>query len=233
MLYLSIGMTKSLSSLLASLPLFKNLQGMNLDVFTRDCQFITARAGDVIFEDGAPADFAYIIFYGSAKMIAMQNDRDTIMNFFGRNRILGAPLMKSETSVYPLTAIALEESGLVKIARKTFCEAWLKNDVLALELDRQIIETLQAFQKSKAMNRSSVENRVADLLLRLHSSQPKELGDRIMIRLTRQDIADAVGSTVESVIRVLSKWTKENVIVTVDHRVELKNISRLNEFLGG
>ena len=175
MLYLSIGMTKSLSSLLASLPLFKNLQGMNLDVFTRDCQFITARAGDVIFEDGAP-------------------------------------LMKSEASIYPLTAIALEESGLVKIARKTFCEAGLKNDVFALELDRQIIETLQAFQKSKAMNRSSVENRVADLLLRLHSSQPKELGDRIMIRLTRQDIADAVGSMVESVIRVLSKWTKENVI---------------------
>jgi len=192
---------------------------------------MTAKAGDTIFESGSPANHVYIIFYGSLKMIERQNDRNTVMNFFGRNRILGIPLMKIEGSVLPLTAIALEESGLVKVARKTFCEIWLKDDLLAPELDRQVIDIFHSFQKSKAMSRSPVESRVADLLLRLHSSQSTELGDRIMIRLTRQDIADAIGTTVESVIRVLSKWTKENLIETVDHRVELKNISRLAEIL--
>jgi CRP/FNR family transcriptional regulator len=52
-------------------------------------------------------------------------------------------------------------------------------------------------------------------------------GVRIGIVLTRQDIADMVGSTVETTIRILSRLTKKELIETRGKSILLKDVAAL------
>ncbi|MBU1880043.1 MAG: helix-turn-helix domain-containing protein, partial [Chloroflexi bacterium] len=45
--------------------------------------------------------------------------------------------------------------------------------------------------------------------------------------LTRQDIAEMTGTTVETVIRVMSKWRRDNMVDTIDNHIVLQDPHRL------
>ena len=71
-----------------------------------------------------------------------------------------------------------------------------------------------------------VERRIARLLLKLAGSLGKMTGgERILIDmpLTRQDIAEMTGTTVESAIRVMSKFRKQGLIDSRNGKVSLIN----------
>ena len=71
------------------------------------------------------------------------------------------------------------------------------------------------------MSSGKVEQRIAAVLLILMDSYGKtgKLGGvRLTVPLTRQDIAEMAGTTVETCIRVMSKWQKLGT-VTTEHQV--------------
>jgi len=65
---------------------------------------------------------------------------------------------------------------------------------------------------------SRVEYRMARLFLALAERLGRERGDHLEIPLvlSRQEIADMVGTTQETAIRVMSRWAKENLVSTTD-----------------
>ena len=84
------------------------------------------------------------------------------------------------------------------------------------------------------MSFDSTEKRIAIFLLDLLERIQNTYGStsRITIPLTRQDIADRVGSTVETVIRILSTWSKQKLIDTQDKYIEIPNMSTLRQVVG-
>jgi CRP/FNR family transcriptional regulator len=52
-------------------------------------------------------------------------------------------------------------------------------------------------------------------------------GTEIRIHLSRQEIADLVGTTVESAIRVLSRWGRERLVITGEGRFVIPSLERL------
>jgi CRP/FNR family transcriptional regulator len=62
----------------------------------------------------------------------------------------------------------------------------------------------------------SVEVRGARLFLTLSErmGQPREDGIFIPLALSRQELADLLGTTLETTIRLMSRWQKENVVMT-------------------
>ena len=71
------------------------------------------------------------------------------------------------------------------------------------------------------LSSGKVEQRIAAVLLMLGESYGKvgKLGGiRLTVPLTRQDVAEMAGTTVETCIRIMSKWQKAGV-VTTDHQV--------------
>jgi CRP/FNR family transcriptional regulator len=73
---------------------------------------------------------------------------------------------------------------------------------------------------------SKVESRIASVIVRLCENHGSVTDDGIMIniRLTRQDIADIVGSTVETTIRTISKFQKQGLLATVSGRLLVKDL---------
>ena len=58
-------------------------------------------------------------------------------------------------------------------------------------------------------------------------------GTLLPIQLTRQEVADLVGTTVESAIRVLSRWGRERILVTGEKNFVIPSRDRLREVAGG
>jgi CRP/FNR family transcriptional regulator len=73
------------------------------------------------------------------------------------------------------------------------------------------------------MRGQRVDVRIAQLFLTLAERMGKETpeGIEIPVHLSRQEVADLVGTTVETAIRVLSRWGREGVLVTGEKRFVL------------
>ena len=74
-----------------------------------------------------------------------------------------------------------------------------------------------------------VEARVAQSLLDLAETAGSAEGQRAVIRvqLTRQEIADLAGTTVETAIRIMSRWSKEGLVLTEGDGFAIPDLARL------
>jgi CRP/FNR family transcriptional regulator len=85
------------------------------------------------------------------------------------------------------------------------------------------------------MRGQRVETRIAQLFLLFAErlGHPIPDGIEIPIALTRQEIAELVGTTVESAIRVMSRWNRDGVITTGERRFVIPDLERLRQTVEG
>ena len=97
---------------------------------------------------------------------------------------------------------------------------------MALQVGDRMKESHETL-KSIALER--VEARIASLLLKLSDKTGKKVDDGIAIdmRLTKQDIAEMVGTTVETSIRTMSKLKKIGIVTEKNGRIVIKNSEKL------
>lgn len=212
--------------------IFKDLPDSEISALARHASWNTYAQGQKIIELGQPAKNVLLIGYGAAKLIRLlPTGEEVTMHFVTRGQIIGAVVAMQKGGRYPLSAYALEDSGVLSITGEYFTELMNQHPILGPRLVQQMSLRIHDLHADKASAKRTVSQRVAEFLLRKMREQPAGYGTRISIRLTRQDIANTVGSTVESVIRVLSQWTQQDWIITEDHRIEIKNPEALEKIL--
>lgn len=223
-------MAKTLLKSCTKLPFFQGISAKDLESLLSDCEGISLKRGQALLQKGTPAENAFVVVFGSLKMVEKSGKEERVIEFFGRSRLIGGPLMTPASTAYPLTATALEDSLCIKVSKKTFMERWQNDPILSKVISEQTIGTISALHQAIGSATQTVPQRIVGLFFRLLEGQCYE-SDRIMVRLTRQDIANAIGSTVESVIRVVSQWTKNDWIETIDQYIEIKNKKALKAIL--
>jgi CRP/FNR family transcriptional regulator len=131
---------------------------------------------------------------------------------------------------YDTTAQCLEDTAVVSIARRDFYDLIQRYPSLSMAVISELSRRLRSatdLVRSLAVDR--VEQRIARVLLKLANAtgRPTPEGLTIDIPLTRQDVADMTGTTVESAIRVMSKLRRQGLITTHRGRVVLTNVAEL------
>jgi CRP/FNR family transcriptional regulator len=83
------------------------------------------------------------------------------------------------------------------------------------------------------MSTGRVEDRIAVILMLLAQSygNETEAGLQLQIPLTRQDIAEMAGTTVESTIRVMSRWQKDGLIESDNRFITILDRAAVEEIL--
>jgi CRP/FNR family transcriptional regulator len=79
-----------------------------------------------------------------------------------------------------------------------------------------------------------VESRIASLLLKLAEKTGEKIGPgeiEISMRITKQDISEMVGTTVETAIRVMSKFRKSGLIKDVNGKIIIRDLGALDEIV--
>jgi CRP/FNR family transcriptional regulator len=81
----------------------------------------------------------------------------------------------------------------------------------------------------------SVERRVARALLVLERTVGRAGagGVEIPMPLNRQDLADLGGTTIETAIRIMSRWGKEGIVLTLGHGFLIPDLARLQAIADG
>ena len=91
-------------------------------------------------------------------------------------------------------------------------------------------------QKIKELAAGGVEYRIAHLLLKLADRigvEGKNDEITIPILLSRQDIADLVGTTVETAIRVMSRWRKMEIVTNDKRGILIRDRDTLEDLAAG
>lgn len=215
---------------LRSLGLFQSLSERELTEVSKHFKIIYAKNRSLLFQENVPIDNLFIILYGSVKI--QKNDisgAPVILNFLGRGEFLGIAMVDVLSPKYPATAITIEDSALLCFTRKFFKETLIHIPAIKETVTEQVSKRFLEFQNDRCMERSHIAQKLADLLLRLWERQTKNSDRQILFPMTRKDISLRIGTHTETVIRILSKWTKSGIIRTTNRHIEIVDLVKLQE----
>ena len=192
--------------------------------------------GERIFSEGDPSDVFIVIVEGRVKVFkATPAGKEIILEIFGDGDPLGvvavyegAPFMASALTLDPTRVLTIEQGAFFRLleSEPAVVRGLLSGLTLRLaELTRRLAELAGA----------RVEVRFARLFLKLcqQIGKPDRGGTFVPMPLSRQELADLTGTTVETTIRIMSRWQKEDVVHTEKDGFVILNRAVLDEAAAG
>ncbi len=183
------------------------------------------KRGQPLFLAAETADDFFLVLGGGFKLVKepnVQNDgQPTLMEIVGPGETIGLILMQTPTqNRYPVTATAMIDSEVLQLPKTFYESVWINNSVLQKLGAQQMARRVQRIQQDRSIQRFSLPQKVAYFLCEKIRPVPG-------IKVTRQEIADGVGASTESVIRVLSEWSKEGLIATQNHEITIYDFDKI------
>jgi CRP/FNR family transcriptional regulator len=174
---------------------------------------------------------------GRVKIIKhSETGKDVIIEIYGPQDAIG------ETSVlvggaYTTAAVCLSETRFLCVPRGEILNLLETVPGMALRSLRGMARRQRMLmQKIKELAAGGVEYRIAHLLLKLADRVGEDEtsnGITIPIVLSRQDIADLVGTTVETAIRVMSRWRKMGIVINDKRGILIRDRETLEDLAAG
>jgi CRP/FNR family transcriptional regulator len=218
-----------------SVPMFRGLSDADRGRIESIATLRTFQKGDVVWNMGDPARELTVIVSGRAKIIRHNAGRDVILEIFQRGEAVGAVAVYNRIP-YPASAVAMEPTTLLCIPSAEWFELLERH----AELSRGLILELTRLNMSLArqveeMRGQRVEVRIAQLFLGLADRSGRDTPDgvEIPIALSRQEVAELVGTTVETAIRTLSRWSREGLLLTGEKRFLVPSLEKLRAVAEG
>jgi len=201
---------------LKKIPVFADLPDDALLAIHQHSSERTYRRGAVIFFEGDPGEGFHYVKSGRVKIVKVAGDgREHIIKLLVPGDIF-AEVLLFNSQPYPATAIAAEDAAVGSIRNADLERLVLANNKLALQFIKALSQRLlYAQQKITNLALGDVLARTAETLLRLgreHGRSGENGSIVIAVGLSRQELANLVGTTRETVTRTLSALRREKII---------------------
>lgn len=183
------------------------------------------KKGDVVFQEGTYPFGIYCVNTGKIKLSHSGDDgREQIVRLAKPGDIIGYKALLSAEK-YTASAIALDDSSVCFIPKDLFISILQKDANLSFEMMRIIASELRkAETKITHLAQKPVRERLAETLLFIKETYGVEQdGTTLNVRLSREEIANLVGTATESAIRLLSEFKKDGLIELQGKKIRLLN----------
>ena len=201
---------------LARLPVFRRVSPPDRQRIADLSRVRTYERGDPIFHEGEASDF-FLILSGRAKVFKHSpSGKDLILHIFGPGEALGAVAVY-EGRPYPASAAALEPTTCLMLPRQSLFTLLQESPSLVRGLLSSLTSRLvELTDRLSQLTGARVETRFARLFLKLATQlgRPERGGTFVELPLSRQELADLTGTTIETCIRVMSRWGKDEILRT-------------------
>jgi CRP/FNR family transcriptional regulator, nitrogen oxide reductase regulator len=226
----------SVLALLHSSTLFNALNAEEIESLAAVARVLHVERGEMIWFSGDEVDFFGLAGTGFVKMVRSCGDgTEATMELMGPGQIFG--LMGTVLgNGCPLQAVAVTDLWYLRIPKRAFLPIYERNSALKDRLLRKLAVRFHGQVDLMArMSNGTVDQRIAAILFILAESYGQSVaeGIRLDVPLTRQEIAEMSGTTVESAIRTMSRWQKQGLIETDRQRITLRDEKALSEILKG
>lgn len=194
----------------------------------------TIKKGEALFEEGERLKGVYCIKDGICKVSKMsENGRNQIINLVTKGDLLGERSLVSDEASN-LKAVALNEMQVCFIPKEEILKDLSNNPTFSMSVLKEMAQTLkQADNVIVDMAQKTVKQRLAETLLNLHSRFGTNIEDTINIHLSREDIANIIGTATESAIRLLSDLKKKKIIEFKGKDISILNHNELDKIAQG
>lgn len=206
-----------IDGILRTTPVFQKLSAEDRRKVASVAAVRRYRRGQVIFEQGSPSDAFYTIASGRVKIFRqLPAGKEVILEVFAAGDPVGA-LAAYDGRPFPASAAALEDTACVVIPRLIFFQLLEEHPSLVrglmLGLTNRLVELTNRLTE---MSGARIEPRFARLFLKLAAEKGREArgGTLVPVALSRQELADMTGTTIETAIRIMSRWGKQNIVRT-------------------
>jgi CRP/FNR family transcriptional regulator len=221
------------AEILSKVGLFKMLSPEELKEISPYSQAVKFNKKDTIFSEGDSSDWLFMVKEGKVKITKISQDgKEIILEIIKGNEPFGAIAVLNGFP-YPANAVAMDASEVIKISRSNLMKILDRfPDVMQHMMQELGARIKDSHEAMKNIALEKVGSRIAALLLKLSEQmgEDTDAGRKITIKLTKQDIAEMVGTTVETSIRTMSKFRKMGLIDEKDGRIIIINPSALESF---
>jgi CRP-like cAMP-binding protein len=186
----------------------------------------TYKKGQYIFaENGLPAGL-FCINNGKIKISKTGFDgKEQIIRLAKSGDIVGyRALIANER--YASSAVTLEDASICIIDKAYFFKSLETNPKLLFEVVKKMSRDLkEAEDHIVSLSQKNVRERMAEALLFLKATYGYEEDNKtINVSLTREEIADYVGTSTESCIRLLSEFNQDKMIALKGKKISIINL---------
>lgn len=211
------------------------LDGLPLKEFRllkREMHRMEVKKGKIIYREGGHSKGIYILRKGKVKIYQTNKDgKEQIAYIYRKGEIMGyRPLLCEEP--HPVSAVSLEDCVLSFIPRNSFLQALNDSPVLARRLLTNLsheftvwINKLTAFVQQPVMERTALALLIINEKYR---KEGKELAT-VIINLSREDIANYVGTTIETLVRILRHFKDKKIIITKGRKIIIRKPKELEK----
>ena len=184
--------------------------------------------GEFFFFQGDPARYAYVLTSGRAKLLQTnQVGQQVNLRIIDEWQMFGALGAVREEATYPATAQALQPSTALAIESNFLKEMTRTRPYLSTNLMQLMTGYIMEMQERyRELATEKVERRIALTVLRLARQigrRTEGQGTAVELPLSRQDVAEASGTTIYTVSRVLADWERRGLIEAGRERVIIRN----------
>lgn len=188
------------------------------------------RKKEGIYHEGTYANGIYFLVDGKIKTYRINTDGKEFItglyqhgDFFGYNALLeGIPYQDSATS--------LEDAEVVFIPKEDFFSLLNSNREVAVKFIRMLSNNIREMEERLLkLAYNSVRKRVAESLVMLHDKYKTVGPDPFKITISRDDLANIVGTASETVIRTLSDFKEEQLISIKGSTITVVNYEKLKK----
>jgi CRP/FNR family transcriptional regulator, cyclic AMP receptor protein len=189
--------------------------------------------GQYIFRQGDPADYFHIVTRGSVKCVKSSPEgRECTLKVLLPGDLFCCEASVFDGSPHPGTAQPMGEVSVLRLSKKAYFDMLRSNPDAAIEVIKYLGNRLNEVQEqAKILALDRADQRLASLLVNLaeRTGVKESQGYRLGVRLTRQDMANMVGVTTETAIRIMARFKKERLVSGTASQLVVRDLPRLRQ----
>lgn len=201
--------------------------------FKKTCNIY--KKGQVIFYEGNRPAGLYCLNQGKVKIFKLGKiGKEQIVRLAKPGDVLGYRALLGE-EVYSASAEALEDSTICFLDKKNFYEVLKHDQNMPVRMMQLLCHELgEAENFIQSLAQKPVRERLAEVILILKRKYGTDAADVnvLSVSLTREDLANLVGTATETVIRLLSDFKDQQLISFEGRRLKIMNSEKLLQLSG-
>jgi CRP/FNR family transcriptional regulator, anaerobic regulatory protein len=209
-----------------SLSICGALDQADLAEFERIARQVQFAPNEALFSVGQVASSVHSLISGVARLYKLLPD--------GRRQVIGFALPgdflgTAATDRYSFSAEAVDTVTACRLSREAFAHFIERRPHFLIRINEFVARELMLAQEQMLLlGRRTAEEKVASFLVNWRD-RLAQIGDNqptISLPMSRQDIADYLGLTIETVSRTLTRFEREKMLIIVAGGVRLLDVDR-------
>lgn len=216
---------------LAHIPLLNILSSADRQRVLQDLTEQRYTKKDVIFREGDPTEYFHIVKEGTVKCVKSSPDgKECTLKMLMPGDLFCCDAAAFEGTAHPGTAQPMGDVSILRMNKKAYFDMLRRNPEAAIEVIKHLGNRLnEAQEKAKILALDRADQRLASLLVDLATRNGIQSPQGLMLpmRLTRQDMANMVGTTTETAIRIMSRFKRDRLVSGTATRLIILDLDRL------